>query len=181
MSEIIINRRNGEKYTFWVSNKDYENIKQYTYHYHHNNNGRIYAARWVCQDQKHKQIFYLHNDIFKLNFGNIPMGYEIDHWDNNSFNNLPENLRAVNRQQNMFNRKSPIGSTSPYKGVWIDRRDKIHIQITDSISNKKIHCGPFPNEEIAAKCYDVFAQFYHGEYARLNFPNETITDLKKVN
>lgn len=58
---------------------------------------------------------------------------------------------------------------SPFRGVYWERgrwRAKIGYQ------NGKIHLGYYENEVEAARAYDKAAREYHGERAKLNFPDE---------
>ena len=167
MRRLIISRRNGEQYTYIIDDTDYTAISKFTYHVHYNLNKK-YAARWIGSG-KNKTIVYLHQDIFRLHDDRPIDGLEIDHKDNNEFNNTFENLRACTRQQNMFNRKGSSYGTSKYKGVSISPLGKITVTILNPQTGEKIRLSHFPNEMLAAKCYDVIASEFHGEFARLNF------------
>lgn len=69
-------------------------------------------------------------------------------------------------QQNGANRRAQ-GGTSRYKGVH-KRRGRWLAQI--GVKNRILRLGSFDNEEDAAIVYDVAAQLFFGEFARLNFP-----------
>ncbi len=66
--------------------------------------------------------------------------------------------------------------TSQYKGVrWKPNRQKWYASIARD--KKYHHLGVFDNEMEAAKAYDAAARHFHGEYAKLNFPNEGETSF----
>ena len=44
---------------------------------------------------------YLHNIIYAWYKGKVPLGYEVDHLDGNTFNNSPENLELVTHAENV--------------------------------------------------------------------------------
>ena len=92
----------------------------------------------------------------------------LDHINHNGLDNQRANLREATHQQNLFNRKSNINSTSKYKGVSLDRhRNKWLTQI--SVDGKHKYLGRFDDEVEAAKTYDEAAKKYFKHYACLNF------------
>jgi len=100
-------------------------------------------------------------------------GLEIDR-RNNDGNYCPDNCRWVTHAENSHNRSKSRNKkfTSKYKGVsWDKSRDKWVASI--KVNYKKIHGGRFHTEIGAARCYDILAQKYFGEFANLNFPEET--------
>lgn len=106
-----------------------------------------------------------HRLIFLYHKGYLPK--IIDHIDNNSTNNNIENLREVTLSQNGMNRKSYKNTSSIYKGISWNKRDKIWItQI--QINGKLKHLGSFKSERAAAFIYNVYARGYFGEFACLN-------------
>ena len=48
----------------------------------------------------------LHNIIYAWYKGEVPLGYEVDHLDGDTFNNSPENLELVTRAENI--RRRPL-------------------------------------------------------------------------
>jgi hypothetical protein len=48
-----------------------------------------------------KKKKFLHREIYKDNFGEIPTGYLVHHVDGNPLNNIPENLKAISRSGHM--------------------------------------------------------------------------------
>lgn len=94
---------------------------------------------------------------------------QIDHIDGNGLNNQKYNLRLATNKQNSYNRPSYKGS-SKYKGVcWHKPSQKWLVQIQ---ADGKLHyLGTYYSEEVAGRVYDEAAKEYHGEFARLNFPD----------
>lgn len=97
---------------------------------------------------------------------------EIDHRDCNPSNNRFANLRPATRKQNGSNRKRNRNNTSGFKGVsWRNKERRWRAQIRLPGTIKTIELGLFQGKKDAALAYDRAAVFYHGEFARLNFPN----------
>jgi hypothetical protein len=100
---------------------------------------------------------------------NAPEGLDVDHIDGNTLNNQKSNLRLATRSQNLCNRTKTKANTSGYKGVFANGQGYMARIIFDK---KKHYLGTFPTPELAAKAYDEKAKVLHGEFAKLNFPNE---------
>jgi hypothetical protein len=129
---------------------------------------RLYAYR------KHRRkSLYRHQFIL-----NPPRGKVVDHIDGNGLNNRRRNLRFCTPQQNAWNqkcrRKKPDAS-SQYIGVHQPRKQpgKWYIQI--KCGDDRVRLGPFETELQAARARDRKALELHGEFARLNFPQESHT------
>lgn len=104
----------------------------------------------------------MHNLIF-----GVRDGYRVDHKDGNGLNNRRSNLRWATRAQNAANNSGGVRGRSKFWGVsggWV---------ATIAHNNKRIRIGVFATEEEAARAYDEAAKKYHGEFARLNFPETT--------
>jgi AP2 domain len=100
-------------------------------------------------------------------------GYaETDHVNHDGLDNQRANLRPATRVQNLANRRSQPGLTSPFKGVsWHTACRKWRTQI--DVDGKRRHLGCFLSEEDAARAYDQAALTAWGKYAHLNFPEES--------
>jgi hypothetical protein len=101
---------------------------------------------------------------------NCPAGMEVDHMDGNGLNNQKANLRICTRRQNSSNRLRRKGSG--YKGVHPYDGGKKWI-VTITVDYKNINLGMFTCEKAAARCYDAVAKLAFGEFARLNFPEDS--------
>ena len=102
-------------------------------------------------------------------------GLVVDHRDHNGLNNRKTNLRLCTKRQNDHNRRPRAGKTSRYKGVyWNKGAKKFVAQIY--IKGKKIWLGYFTDEIEAAKAYDKKAAELFGEFAYLNFPEDTFKE-----
>lgn len=106
-------------------------------------------------------------------------GEIVDHINGNVKDNRYENLRIVDHYQNSANRRRVEGGTSQYKGVYrytqkVKKENMIYEYTYWWAKLKKegkvVYRQRFNTEFEAAKAYDEQAIKWHGEYARLNFP-----------
>jgi hypothetical protein len=94
----------------------------------------------------------------------------IDHINGNKLDNRRSNLRLCTNAQNQWNRPGKPHS-SRFKGVTVNRvTGKFEAQIW--CHGKRHYLGTFTSDIDAARARDEAARKYHGEFARLNFPNE---------
>ncbi len=90
-----------------------------------------------------------------------------DHKDLNRSNNKWENIRPATRTENFGNQTKYSNNKSGIKGVcWDKESGKWMAQI--QIANKKIKLGRYKNIEDAAKAYQIAAEKYFKEYARIS-------------
>ena len=94
---------------------------------------------------------------------------EIDHRNLDRANNRWVNLREATRSQQMKNRRAHADSTSQFLGVSF-RKDRGVWRANIFAEGKQKFLGTFKDEERAARAYDAAALLYHGDFARLNFP-----------
>lgn len=104
---------------------------------------------------------------------NAEKGQIVDHIDGDGLNNQKANLRFVTNAQNMWNSKKKVMSSTGFFGVSFHKgkagKSKPFISHIKAHS-KSIHLGYFSTAIEAAQAYDLAAIKYHGEFARLNFP-----------
>jgi len=118
------------------------------------------------------QLWYpkVHRVAWFLHHNNWP-DEQIDHINGDRKDNRIENLRLTTSQQNNLNRGALKGTSSKYKGVdWHKATQKWRSSIKFNRTDK--HLGVYVSEEDAARAYDKAARELHGDYARLNFPEE---------
>jgi hypothetical protein len=95
-----------------------------------------------------------------------------DHEDHNILNNRKYNLRPSSNQQNQQNRLPQKNSTSKHKGVcWHKRDEKWMASIRNN--GPPLFLGYFADEIMAARAYDEAAKKLHGEFACLNFSEQS--------
>ena len=58
----------------------------------------VYYGLYINGKQRN---IYLHNIIYAWYKGKVPLGYEVDHLDGDTFNNSPENLELVTHAENV--------------------------------------------------------------------------------
>lgn len=99
---------------------------------------------------------------------------QCDHRNGDRLDNRRGNLRIATHGQNMVNRRG--GGASIYLGV---TRNRMNWQARivplgtgrEKANSQRICLGTFADEAEAARAYDRAAREYHGEFARLNFPD----------
>ena len=113
----------------------------------------------------------MHTEILTRMLGfALSSGEQCDHVNRNRLDNTRGNIRVANHSQNGANRASFAGGSSPFLGVYWHIRDCKWVANLRKDGNR-IFLGYFATEEEAARAYDRAAREYHGEFARLNFPD----------
>ena len=148
-----------------VEARDFHEVSQHIW-WVKDNDGTFKAVRFLPGGNCGLPV-YMHRQIMEAKKGEI-----IDHSDRDGLNNLRSNLRAATKSQNNMNRSGQRGTSSKYKGVsWFratkDWRAMIHIE------GKCHFLGHFESEIEAAKAYDEAARKYHGDFAYLNFSDDS--------
>jgi hypothetical protein len=129
--------------------------------------GRFYAIRGKRIGTNNVVRVRLHREIMEA-----PKGLLVDHRNFNGLDNRQSNLRIATHGENIQNRRKRRGATSRFIGVSIDNRiGKWRARIM--YKGKTVWLGNFYNDIEAAKAYDAAAKKYYGEFARLNFPEES--------
>jgi stress response protein YsnF len=126
---------------------------------------KFYAARTIKIDGK-TRITRMHRDIM-----NPPDNLLVDHQNSDGLDNRRQNLRLATKSQNGCNSRKRKNTSSVYIGVHL-RKKQNRWETSIRHNEKRIFLGSFKNEFDAAKVYDAAAKKYHGEFARLNFPEE---------
>jgi hypothetical protein len=152
-----------------VDPDDYDRLSKYNWHMV-GDKGAFYAVRNTGQRRGAKRIVVkMHREVLR-----VPDGMFVDHINHNGLDNRKANLRPATQAQNARNRRKVQRGNfhSKYKGLtWYRREKRWAVRIM--VDRKSKFIGYFDNERDAAKAYDMAAKKYHGQFAALNFPNET--------
>lgn len=140
-------------------------------------NGCGYAGRNVrpANTASGKSAQTMHRIILARSVGRtLSRDEQCDHINGVRLDNRRENLRTATHGQNVVNRRGR--GASVYLGVsrnGVGWRAQIVPLGTgrEKASCQQIGLGTYATEAEAARAYDRAAREYHGEYARLNFPD----------
>ena len=145
-----------------VDDEDYERASQYKWHAMNKGGGKYYAVGWVDGRDVFLHVFLM----------NPPFGMEVDHIDGNGLNCQKSNMRLATHANNLKNMNKHRDNTSGFKGVALHKSTGKY-QANIWVDGVQHYLGLFILAEEAAHVYDDSARFYHGEFASLNFPDET--------
>jgi hypothetical protein len=148
--------RKGEAFLF--SKSDYDIVKRYTWY--------ISKRGYVTTNVKR-----IATPMHKIILDNTD-GFDVDHISGDKLDNRRSNLRICTHQENMFNQRLRSNNTSGFIGVSLMKnvgRYEAYIHY----NSKKHHLGLYDNPVDAAIARDRAAKKYYGEFASLNFPEES--------
>ena len=140
--------------------------------YANRNRHTVYACRArTAQESPGPRTISMHRQILRPEDGR-----HVDHVNGNGLDNRRCNLRLATPSQNgANNRNYPIGP-SGYRGVrraYSGRGKPSGWRAAAKVNGKTVNIGRFVLPEDAARAYDVFVRIHHGEFAVLNFPEES--------
>jgi hypothetical protein len=152
-----------------VDSQDYYRFGCFKWYLAATHKGKFYALRGARVGFEETKIVRLSREIMQA-----PKGILVDHRNGDSLDNRRENLRLATRCQNMQNakkRRNKAETSSKFTGVYFDKCRCLWAYILRA-NGKVVATGRFPTEIEAARARDAAARKYHGEFARLNFPQD---------
>lgn len=147
-------------FSVMVDEADVSRLLTRTWHAEERPNGRVYA-----RSGHPAPSVYMHRFIL-----DAPRGLDVDHIDRNGLNNCRSNLRLCTRTHNNGNRIVEKRSLLGLKGVSTNRNGTFFARIY--FRDRQYYLGTYRTQEEAAQAYDTAAIKFHGQFARLNFPQE---------
>jgi hypothetical protein len=103
--------------------------------------------------------------------GNAANGLQVDHINGLRWDCRRSNLRLCTKIENMLNRAPNIKNSTGYKGIQRHKSGYYYVQIKHL--GQQYRVGKFETPAEAARGYDFLAGKFFGEFARLNFPDDT--------
>jgi hypothetical protein len=162
----------GEREWTILDPTDYYRLKNYNW-YLSGNGKEFYAFRNIKIRPGKTKMVSMYREIM-----NHPAHLLVDHQNNNPLDNRRANLRLATHSQNACNRPKMRGkTTSQYIGIYFEKRTGRWIARIEH-NNKRIWIGRYDSEIDAALAYDDAAKKYHGEFARLNFSENSQSPSK---
>jgi HNH endonuclease/AP2 domain len=134
--------------------------------------GKWYADKSTCTFYARKN-YWRDGRCFSIKMHRFITGLPfVDHVNGNGLDNRRSNLRTATDSQNSMNRGRRSDNTSGYKGVSWNRQCQSW-EASICMAGKSTYLGLFSAAKTAARAYDMAAIATFGEYARLNFPEES--------
>lgn len=160
----------GNGHSAIVDMEDLPRLSRSRWSYHKRKN-TYYAMSNITPDGVRKKV-YMHHEVM----GTPPPGKEIDHINGNGLDNRKENLRFCSHRENCrASRKRQRNTSSMYKGIYWDKKEKKWRARICLMDGTKKHPGYFESELDAAKAYDEAATELFGKFATLNLPKPAQT------
>jgi len=160
MREIQLSKQglNKGKYVAIVDDDDYEWLNSYRW---------CYDGRYAQRRNKTEGHVRMHMLIMQPS-----NGHGVDHINGNPLDNRRVNLRVCSQGDNSKNMSKHFDSISKFKGLSKTRNGKWEVRVC--YNYQRIRIGLFEYEVEAAKAYDNKAKQLHGEFAKLNFPENGV-------
>ncbi len=142
---------------------------------------RVVAMGKWCADPS-SSTFYARKNIYhpedrsltSLLMHNFITGWTyVDHVNGDGLDNRRNNLRQANHSLNMRNKRLYRNNTSGFKGVMRNRGKGKPWYAAIKKDGRIYRLGNHLTPEDAARAYDKAALDLFGEFARLNFPQES--------
>ncbi|MCR1994507.1 AP2 domain-containing protein [Bacillus paralicheniformis] len=165
MAKIPLHGKRGSGKFAIVDDEDFDYLSKYKW--------RLSTCGYAVRTGDSGAVVRMHREVM-----DTPEGLVTDHINQNKLDNRKENLRVCTVAQNNMNSKKPIRNGYRFKGV-SRLKHSGDWSATISINGRAVYIGRFNTEEEAAKAYDFYAKEHYGEYASLNFPNETPSKQKR--
>jgi hypothetical protein len=155
-----------------VDDEYYEELSKFKWYAAEIKPSCFYTIRNYRSEDGKRHSLRLHRVVWEIKNGRIPVGVQIDHINHDTLDNRLENLRLCNTSENQANQRKASNKLSKFKGVtWYKARNKWGVRIC--CHRKLLYLGLFESEIAAAKAYDEKARELFGEFANLNFPEQT--------
>lgn len=163
-----------------VSPEDFDRANAYRWHVKRKKSqpGKLYVQRTIRLGSGRaakKTAETLHRFIMGARAGEL-----VDHQDGDGLNNQRWNLRLATNEQNNFNVvRSKNRKRGGFKGVsWNPTAGKWQAsicagEVKPNGKRRQLYLGVFTEPSDAARAYDAAAREHFGEFASLNFPEET--------
>ena len=136
-----------------VDDSDFDLVSQYSWYY---NEGYAKAYHKGKRLRMHRLIL------------GAKKGQQVDHRNRNRLDNRRSNLRICTLKENNRNITMRRDNTSGYIGVSLDKSTG-HWRPTVYVDGKVKTSGQFKDKHHAALARDLWAIFFHGEFASTNF------------
>lgn len=167
--ELIIKNKQTT-HTIIYDDDKHELLKRYNWRVNISEKGDFYANAGYHTIDGKRYYITMHRLLLDI-LGDLTV--ECDHQNGNGLDNRMCNLRIADSQKNKHNRKS--WGKIHYKGVYVSKNKYIAL-IKPSKDERQIRIGKFDDVVDAAKAYDSAANYFFGEFAKLNFPDEVPFD-----
>lgn len=103
------------------------------------------------------KVYKNHRVVWELHNGEIPEDLTIDHINGVRDDNRIENLRLATKRQNSLNNAASCYNWYPNYNKWV-------VRVT--VDGKRINCGYYEDEELAALVAQEAKEKYYGEFYR---------------
>lgn len=161
MREIVIKSKKHGTHIAVVDDDDFQRVSKYKWSLRkENKTNNTFYVRSMTFKKRGDNATLLHRLIT-----NAPDGYDVDHANGNGLDNRRGNLRVCTHQMNGANQKTPKHNTTGFKGV-SGKGNKFRAYI--KVNYKQVYLGTFSTAIEAANAYNLGAQKYFGEFAKLN-------------